>query len=68
MRQTIWEWKQKLYTEAEADKKPIVPLSKLKSIYGEVPTLPQSGQFIELLVSHLYSFLVANDRYISILF
>ncbi|KAL7599952.1 uncharacterized protein LOC111903510 [Lactuca sativa] len=43
MRQTIWEWKQKLYTEAEADKKPIVPLSKLKSIYGEVPTLPQSA-------------------------
>ncbi|CAH1417879.1 unnamed protein product [Lactuca virosa] len=43
MRQTIWDWKQKLYTEAEADKKPIVPLSKLKSIYGEVPTLPQSA-------------------------
>ncbi|XP_024982372.1 uncharacterized protein LOC112518841 isoform X2 [Cynara cardunculus var. scolymus] len=42
MRQTIWDWKQQLYAEAEADKKPIVPLSKLKSIYGEVPTLPQS--------------------------
>ncbi|CAI9288362.1 unnamed protein product [Lactuca saligna] len=47
MRQTIWDWKQKLYTEAEADKKPIVPLSKLKSIYGEVPTLSQSAGIAE---------------------
>ncbi|KAK1432236.1 hypothetical protein QVD17_09130 [Tagetes erecta] len=42
MRQTIWDWKQKLYADAEADKKPIVPLSKLKSIYGEAPAVPQS--------------------------
>ncbi|KAD2805670.1 hypothetical protein R6Q59_029297 [Mikania micrantha] len=41
MRQTIWDWKQKLYADAEADKIPIVPLSKLKSIYGEAPTVPQ---------------------------
>ncbi|KAI3508966.1 hypothetical protein L1887_23989 [Cichorium endivia] len=43
MRQTIWDWKQKLYADAQADKKPIVPLSKLKLIYGEIPTLPQSA-------------------------
>ncbi|KAL4556528.1 hypothetical protein LXL04_039184 [Taraxacum kok-saghyz] len=43
MRQTMWDWKQKLYSEAESNNKPIVPLSKLKSIYGEVPTLPQSA-------------------------
>ncbi|KAK9054183.1 hypothetical protein SSX86_025261 [Deinandra increscens subsp. villosa] len=42
MRQTIWDWKQKLYADAETDKKPIVPLSKLKSIYGEAPIAPQS--------------------------
>lgn len=43
MRQTIWDWKQKVYADAESDKKPIVSLAKLKSIYGEVPTLPQSA-------------------------
>ncbi|KAM0070800.1 hypothetical protein Hdeb2414_s0001g00017441 [Helianthus debilis subsp. tardiflorus] len=44
MRQTIWDWKQKLYADAEADKKPVVPLSKLKSIYGEVALVPQSAE------------------------
>ncbi|KAI3761008.1 hypothetical protein L1987_51413 [Smallanthus sonchifolius] len=43
MRQTMWDWKQKLYADAEADNKPIVPLEKLKSIYGEAPTVPQSA-------------------------
>ncbi|KAI3777240.1 hypothetical protein L1987_47038 [Smallanthus sonchifolius] len=42
MRQTIWDWKQKLYADVESDKKPIVPLSKLKSIYGEAPTVQKS--------------------------
>nr|XP_043610950.1 uncharacterized protein LOC122582602 [Erigeron canadensis] len=37
MRQTIWDWKQKLYSDALADKKPVVSLEKLKSIYGEAP-------------------------------
>lgn len=37
IKSTIWEWKQKLYAEAEANPhKPLVPLSTLKSIYGEV--------------------------------
>ncbi|KAI7735452.1 hypothetical protein M8C21_021645 [Ambrosia artemisiifolia] len=42
MRQTIWDWKHKLYADAETDKKPVVSLSKLKSIYGEAAAVPQS--------------------------
>ncbi|KAI3464508.1 hypothetical protein Pfo_021171 [Paulownia fortunei] len=39
IKNTIWEWKQKLYAEAEANpQKTLVPLSTLKSIYGEVVT------------------------------
>lgn len=34
----LWDWKQKLYAEAEPhDNKPVVSLQKLKAIYGEVP-------------------------------
>ncbi|KAL8217825.1 hypothetical protein R6Q57_021198 [Mikania cordata] len=53
MRQTIWDWKQKLYADAETDKIPIVPLSKLKSIYGEAPTVPQSGQFFQFCLHYI---------------
>ncbi|KAK6132003.1 hypothetical protein DH2020_034229 [Rehmannia glutinosa] len=39
IKNTIWDWKQKLYSEAEANpQKALVPLSTLKSIYGEVVT------------------------------
>ncbi|EYU22960.1 hypothetical protein MIMGU_mgv1a016463mg [Erythranthe guttata] len=41
IKSTIWEWKQKLYAEAEANPhETLVPLSTLKSIYGEVVTDP----------------------------
>ncbi|KAL7155890.1 hypothetical protein ABFS83_03G106200 [Erythranthe nasuta] len=41
IKSTIWEWKQKLYAEAEANPHgALVPLSTLKSIYGEVVTDP----------------------------
>ncbi|PIN16166.1 hypothetical protein CDL12_11178 [Handroanthus impetiginosus] len=46
IKNTIWDWKQKLYAEAEANpQKALVPLSTLKSIYGEVitPTNVTSG-------------------------
>ncbi|KAG8378273.1 hypothetical protein BUALT_Bualt08G0120400 [Buddleja alternifolia] len=37
IQRTVWEWKQKLYAEAEADQQnAVVSLSTLKSIYGEV--------------------------------
>ncbi|KAL8482153.1 hypothetical protein ACS0TY_028349 [Phlomoides rotata] len=43
MKNAMWEWKQALYAEAEADpKKALVPLSTIKSIYGDVVT-PNSG-------------------------
>ncbi|KAF4372911.1 hypothetical protein G4B88_018076 [Cannabis sativa] len=41
LKKSIWEWKQKLYAEAESDS-PLVPLSRLKAIYGEAP-VPQNG-------------------------
>ncbi|XP_071718903.1 uncharacterized protein [Rutidosis leptorrhynchoides] len=47
LRQTIWNWRQKLYADAESDKKPVVSLSKLKSIYGEVPTVSEAVKTTE---------------------
>ncbi|KAK7278526.1 hypothetical protein RJT34_23556 [Clitoria ternatea] len=36
IRKTIWEWKQQLYAEASTDSA-VVPLDRLKAIYGEAP-------------------------------
>ncbi|KAK4429655.1 hypothetical protein Salat_1266100 [Sesamum alatum] len=47
IKNTMWQWKQKLYAEAEANpQKALVPLSTLKSIYGEVviPSSVPSGE------------------------
>lgn len=39
MRKTMWDWKQQLYAEAEAlSSRALVPLSKLKAIYGDQDT------------------------------
>ncbi|CAH9083291.1 unnamed protein product [Cuscuta epithymum] len=39
MRKTMWEWRQQLYADAEAlSSQSIVPLSKLKSIFGDKET------------------------------
>ncbi|XP_031123121.1 uncharacterized protein LOC116025883 [Ipomoea triloba] len=41
MRKTMWDWKQQLYAEAEAEavsSRALVPLSKLKAIYGDQDT------------------------------
>jgi hypothetical protein len=45
-KQTMWDWKQQLYAEAATDSA-LVPLARLKSIYGEAPTPP-----IGTLTSH----------------
>ncbi|KAF3646331.1 putative protein isoform X2 [Capsicum chacoense] len=37
MKTTMWDWKQQLFAEA-ALPNPLIPPSKLKSIYGEVQT------------------------------
>ncbi|GFP89799.1 hypothetical protein PHJA_001123700 [Phtheirospermum japonicum] len=54
IKNTIWDWKQKLYAEAEANpQNALVPLSTLKSIYGEVVTPASealSGNFITYCV------------------
>ncbi|CAK9169035.1 unnamed protein product [Ilex paraguariensis] len=39
MKKTMWDWKQQLFAEASAENS-LVPLSKLKAIYGEVSTVP----------------------------
>ncbi|KAL4596275.1 hypothetical protein ACB092_12G152000 [Castanea dentata] len=36
MKKSMWDWKQKLYAEASSDSA-LVPLARLKAIYGEVP-------------------------------
>lgn len=46
VKQTLWNWKQQLFAEASsatANNPPLVPLSKLKLIYGEVSTIPSAG-------------------------
>ncbi|XP_008219653.1 PREDICTED: uncharacterized protein LOC103319837 isoform X2 [Prunus mume] len=37
-KQTVWDWKQQLYAEASStDAAVLVPLARLKAIYGEAP-------------------------------
>ncbi|EFH54601.1 hypothetical protein ARALYDRAFT_324508 [Arabidopsis lyrata subsp. lyrata] len=44
MKVTMWEWKQQLFADAaSAGNAAVVPLSKLKAIYGEATTTTQSG-------------------------
>ncbi|KAL2232387.1 UNVERIFIED_CONTAM: hypothetical protein Sindi_1418700 [Sesamum indicum] len=51
IKSTIWEWKQKLYAEAEANpQKALVPLSTLKSIYGEVVIPPSVPSGTDVLI------------------
>lgn len=39
MKKTMWDWKQQLFAEAESDAA-LVPLARLKAIYGEAPSPP----------------------------
>ncbi|KAL2325043.1 hypothetical protein Fmac_024101 [Flemingia macrophylla] len=43
LRKTMWDWKQQLYAEASTDAA-VVPLARLKAIYGEAPP-PQRATF-----------------------
>ncbi|XP_047323797.1 uncharacterized protein LOC124927438 [Impatiens glandulifera] len=48
MKKTIWDWKQQLFSEAEASSdKSLIPLSRLKAIYGEAPAAIQSSDGVE---------------------
>lgn len=42
IRNTIWDWKQKLYAEASTDSA-LVPLARLKAIYGDAPPPQESA-------------------------
>ncbi|CAN4119610.1 unnamed protein product [Withania somnifera] len=42
MKKAMWDWKQQLFSEA-ALPNPLIPLSKLKAIYGEVQTVTSSS-------------------------
>ncbi|XP_050366102.1 uncharacterized protein LOC126784668 [Argentina anserina] len=42
-KQTMWDWKQQLYSEADSDSA-LVPLSRLRAIYGESPTPPKIAE------------------------
>lgn len=37
MKKDMWDWKQQLFAEAELPN-PLIPLSKIKAIYGDVQT------------------------------
>ncbi|KAL4352168.1 hypothetical protein GQ457_06G024630 [Hibiscus cannabinus] len=45
MKKTMWDWKQQLFAEASSDS-PLVPLAKLKAIYGE-STTPSTGDAVK---------------------
>ncbi|WVY96934.1 hypothetical protein V8G54_029085 [Vigna mungo] len=42
IRRTIWNWKQQLYAEASTDSS-VVPLARLRAIYGDAPPPPHAG-------------------------
>ncbi|XP_021743728.1 uncharacterized protein LOC110709789 [Chenopodium quinoa] len=44
MKKSIWDWKQKLYADASSPETAIVPLSRLKAIYGEVVAVPSDAE------------------------
>ncbi|GMH21615.1 hypothetical protein Nepgr_023457 [Nepenthes gracilis] len=44
MKMVMWDWKQQLFSEASSSPdSAIVPLARLKVIYGEAATVPGSG-------------------------
>ncbi|CAM9001851.1 unnamed protein product [Rhodiola kirilowii] len=43
MKKTMWDWKQKLYADASDPKSAVVPLTKLKAIYGDYTAPPTSN-------------------------
>ncbi|XP_049344821.1 uncharacterized protein LOC125809204 isoform X2 [Solanum verrucosum] len=43
MKKTMWDWKQQLFAEADLPN-PLIPLSKLKAIYGEVQTTTSTSE------------------------
>ncbi|XAR62797.1 hypothetical protein NMG60_11017677 [Bertholletia excelsa] len=43
MKKAMWDWKQQLFAEASSPDTAIVPLFKLKEIYGEAPAAIQSS-------------------------
>lgn len=55
IKKSMWDWKQQLYADASSTDTAIVPLSRLKAIYGEVVSVP-SGIF-SLLHFYLVGFL-----------
>uniref|UniRef100_A0A7N0TM42 Uncharacterized protein n=1 Tax=Kalanchoe fedtschenkoi TaxID=63787 RepID=A0A7N0TM42_KALFE len=38
MKKTLWDWKQQLYADASNVESAVVPLAKLKAIYGDYTT------------------------------
>ncbi|XP_057470268.1 uncharacterized protein LOC130759162 isoform X2 [Actinidia eriantha] len=42
MKKVMWDWKQQLFAEASSPDAAIVPLARLKAIYGESPATFQS--------------------------
>lgn len=63
MKKDMWDWKQQLFAEAELPN-PLIPLSKIKAIYGDVQTTTStSGMTFFLFLSesqHLGSLGIAE--------
>ncbi|KAM1225052.1 hypothetical protein ACFX2G_044813 [Malus domestica] len=45
-KQTLWDWKQQLFADAASADSALVPLSRLKAIYGEAP-VSQIGEVVK---------------------
>ena len=48
MKKVMWDWKQQLFAEASSPDTAIVPLARLKAIYGESPATLQSSNSLSL--------------------
>lgn len=54
MKKAMWEWKQQLFAEASSTDTALVPLTRLKAIYGEAVE-PQIGSLSVYLILFLYA-------------
>ncbi|KAJ0087058.1 hypothetical protein Patl1_08376 [Pistacia atlantica] len=57
MKKTMWDWKQTLFAEA-ASESALIPLERLKSIYGEAPAPSPGGGLNEDAKSSATEFVV----------
>lgn len=57
MKKTMWDWKQQLFAESESHEA-LVPLARLKAIYGEAPIARNGIFFLFFLGGNLFLYVI----------